>query len=172
MSDIVATTDRLLLRKLAVTDAPFIATLANQPSFLRFIGDRGVRGLEDAREYIESGPLESYRKFGFGPYLVVRKPMTAVGLCGLYQRDFLSTPDLGFALLEEHFRRGYAGEAARRVIELACADYSVSRLAAIVNPDNERSINLLSRLGFAFERTIVVPGENDESYVFTVDLVK
>ena len=70
-------TDRLSLRRLTVEDATFILRLVNEPSWLRFIGDKGVKTLEDARNYIRKGPVESYERFGFGLYLVELKGQAA-----------------------------------------------------------------------------------------------
>src|SRR5262249_52059710 len=63
----------LRLRQPASQDAAFILVLLNEPEFIRNIGDRGVRTLEDARSYIESGPVTGYQKSGFGLYLVELK---------------------------------------------------------------------------------------------------
>jgi RimJ/RimL family protein N-acetyltransferase len=40
-------TDRLRLRRVSLDDAEFIVELLNEPSWLRFIGDKGVRTIED-----------------------------------------------------------------------------------------------------------------------------
>ncbi len=48
MKDI--TTPRLHLRRFAESDAPFTLTLLNDPDWLRFIGDKGVRTLADSTE--------------------------------------------------------------------------------------------------------------------------
>ena len=66
---IVAETPRLVLRRLTLDDDGFILKLLNEPSFLEFIGDKGVRTLEDARTYLLSGPIATYEAFGFGLYL-------------------------------------------------------------------------------------------------------
>jgi ribosomal-protein-alanine N-acetyltransferase len=63
-------TERLILRELTFDDAPFILTLLNDPSFLRYINDKNVRNLEDARQYMLNGPMASYARNGFGLYLV------------------------------------------------------------------------------------------------------
>jgi RimJ/RimL family protein N-acetyltransferase len=69
----VIETERLALRELTADDAAFIVELLNDPSFLRYIGDRGVRTIDDARRYIETGPRASYAQHGFGLYLVERR---------------------------------------------------------------------------------------------------
>jgi ribosomal-protein-alanine N-acetyltransferase len=112
----VLTTPRLALRELTETDAPFMLQLLNEPSFIRNIGDRGVRTVEDAREYITNGPQASYARFGFGLYLVELRPaLTPIGICGLLKRDQLPEPDIGFAFLPAYWSQGYAKEAAAAV---------------------------------------------------------
>ncbi len=102
-------TDRLVLRRLAVEDAEFIFDLLNQPSFLQFIGDKGVRTIDDARNYILTGPITSYERFGFGLYLTELKPAQApIGICGLLQRETLDDVDVGFAFLPQYWKQGYA----------------------------------------------------------------
>lgn len=95
----VLETDRLILRWLEPDDAPFILELLNQPSFLHFIGDRGVGTIEEARGYISQGPGQSYAEHGFGLYLVeLKDDSTPIGMCGLLRRETLEDVDLGFAL--------------------------------------------------------------------------
>ena len=54
----VLATERLTLRKMCLADAAFMLNLLNQPSWLRFIGDRGVTNLQQARNYITNGALQ------------------------------------------------------------------------------------------------------------------
>lgn len=152
---IVLETDRLVLRRLTLNDAPFIMELVNDPSFLRYIGDRGVRSLQDARRYLLSGPIASYERFGFGLYLVFLKATgDPVGMCGLLKRETLPDVDVGFALLPAHWRRGYAAEAAAAVIEHGRTRLGLKRIVAITSPDNVASIALLEKLGLKFEAMI------------------
>jgi len=53
----VIETDRLILRHLTTDDAAFLLALVNDPSWVQFIGDTGVRTLEDACKYISSFAL-------------------------------------------------------------------------------------------------------------------
>jgi len=159
----VLETERLSLRELGPDDAAFILALLNEPPFLRFIGDRKVRTLADARGYIESGPVASYRRHGFGLYLVERKDgLVPVGICGLLQRDSLPDPDIGFAFRQEHWSQGYAGESAGAVLDHARTVLGLARILAVVDPDNARSIRVLTRLGMGFERTITWADDGHE----------
>jgi [ribosomal protein S5]-alanine N-acetyltransferase len=126
----------------------------NEPSFIRFIGDRGVRTLEKAREYLTDGPIHSYRQHGYGLLLVeLKATRAAIGLCGLVQRNYLPDADLGFAFLPAYWSQGYAHESASAVLRYATDTLHFKRIAAIVQPDNTTSIKLLGKLAFAIERT-------------------
>ena len=166
----VIETPRLILRRLTVDDAPFVLRLLNEPSFLRFIGDRGVHSLAKAREYLLIGAIASYERLGFGMYLVESKPAgIPLGLCGLVRRTALPDADLGFAFLPEFWSKGYAVESAAAVMEHARA-LGLKRVAAITSVDNESSIALLGKLGFEFERLITLPGETEEINLFAIAL--
>ena len=159
----VLETERLRLRRLTVDDAEFILRLLNEPSFLRFIGDRGVRTLDDARAYVLNGPVASYEQFGFGLYLTTLKESgTPIGMCGLLKRDALDDVDIGFAFVPEFWSKGFAIEAATAVMEHARRDFGLQRIVAVTNPDNVGSIRLLEKLGLVFERMVRLSGESAE----------
>lgn len=150
---LVLETERLILRHFNVDDdAPFVLTLLNEPSFLRYIGDKKVRTIEDARQYLLHGPLDSYERNAFGLYLVELKDShTSIGMCGLLKREELPDPDIGFAYLPDYWSKGFAFEAAFAVMNDARERLKLSRILAVVNPDNYASIKLLERLGLQFE---------------------
>jgi RimJ/RimL family protein N-acetyltransferase len=164
-------TERLVLRQLAPADDGFILALVNDPDFLRNIGDKGVRTLSDARDYIANGPAASYARYGFGLYLVARRADGApLGICGLIKRDALDDVDLGFAFLPRFRSQGYAAEAAGAVIAQGRDEFGLARLAAITIPENAPSIRLLERLGFRFERMIRFSAEDPELRLFLMEL--
>lgn len=156
-------TERLTLRALSLDDAPFALSLLNEPSFHRYIGDRGVRTIEDAREYLRKGALESYARNGFGMMLVeLRESGEAIGMCGLVKRDALPDVDIGFAFLPKHWSRGYAYESAAAVLEHARRELGIARVAGIVSPDNTSSIRVLEKLGLTFERMVRMAGDTHD----------
>jgi ribosomal-protein-alanine N-acetyltransferase len=163
----VLETRRLVLRTISVDDAPFILELLNDPSFLQYIGDRGVRTLDNAREYICNGPLDSYRRFGFGLYLVQLKEDGApIGICGLLKRDYLADVDLGFAFLPEYRGKGYGYESGVAVLEFGRDVLGLERIVAIAAPDNEASSRLLEKLGMRFEGIVQLPEDGGDSKLF------
>ncbi len=168
---IIRETERLLLRRLTVEDAAFIRELVNEPAWLQFIGDRGVRTIDDARRYITTGPQAMYERFGFGLYLAALKEDAApIGICGLLKRDTLSDVDIGFALLQRFGGRGYACEAAEAVVAHARDELGLRRLVAIASPKNHRSLRLLEKLGLRFERMVSVAPDRPESVLYARDL--
>lgn len=164
---IVAETPRLRLRHFTVDDAPFILRLLNEPSFMENIADRGVRTLDAARDYLLGGPIKSYERNGFGLNCVELKDgRVPIGMCGLIKRDTLEHPDLGYAFLPEHWSKGYALEAAAEMMVKADETFGMRRVVAITSVGNERSIRLLERLGFRYERHITLGDDPEEVKLF------
>jgi len=162
-------TERLLLRRFSEEDAPFILTLLNEPSFLRYIGDKKVRTLEDARKYILNGPVASYERNGFGLCLVeLEESHTPIGMCGLLKREELPDPDIGFAFLPAFWNKGFAFEAATAVLRDARERPGLERILAITSLDNEASIKLLQRLEFKFEKVIRLSADREEVKLFSL----
>ncbi|MCU1308948.1 MAG: Ribosomal-protein-alanine acetyltransferase [Candidatus Angelobacter sp.] len=165
----VLETDRLALRRILMDDAAFILQLLNEPSFLRFIGDRGVRTLDDAQNYILNGPIASYERFGFGLWLTLLKESgVPIGICGLLKRETLKDVDLGFAFLPQFWHKGYAMESATAVMTYGRTTFGLKRIVAITSPDNDSSIAVLEKLGFVFEEMVRL-SKDDEVKLFGVE---
>ena len=163
----VLETERLVLRRLCSDDAEFILELLNQPSFLRYIGDKGVRNTDDAIRYIQTGPQASYERFGFGLYLVeLKESGVSIGMCGLLKRDSLPDVDVGFAFLPAHWSQGYAFEAAAAVMTYGREVLGLRRIVAITSLDNVASIKLLEKIGLRFERLIKLAEDQPEVRLF------
>lgn len=166
----IAETERLNIRWLTEDDADFILELLNEPSWLKFIGDKGVRNVEDARKYIVEGPMAMYDQYGFGLYLVEMKDSrTPIGICGLIKRESLENVDVGFAFLEKYGAKGYAYEAATAVMEYGRNHLQLHRIVAITTEDNEKSVKLLEKLGLTFEKLIPSHDESETLKLFAVD---
>jgi [ribosomal protein S5]-alanine N-acetyltransferase len=160
-------TERLSLRELHDGDAAFILELLNEPGWLRFIGDRGIRTLEAAGEYIRTVPARMYREHGFGLWAVEPKDGgEPLGMCGLIKRPSLDDVDIGFAFLERHGRRGYGLESATAVMAHARGVLGLQRIVAITSVDNHASIRLLERIGLRFEKMVNLPGDDEAIKLF------
>jgi RimJ/RimL family protein N-acetyltransferase len=163
-------TERLALRVLRADDASFILELVNEPGWLRYIGDRGIRTIDAARDYILNGPLAMQERYGFSLYLAESKEAgTPLGMCGLIKRETLEDVDIGFAFPAKHAGKGYALEAAAAVMDHARDALGLQRVVAITSPDNERSIRLLEKLGLRFEKRISTRGAPDDTNLYARD---
>lgn len=169
--DSVYQSERLVFLELEPEHGPVVLELFNQPDCLRYIGDRGIRDLQDAEAYIHNSPKASYAEHGYGMYLLMRKEdQQPLGLCGLVKRDYLDIPDIGFALLTGFEGQGYALEAAKATLEYARQVLGLKKLAAITDPDNDKSIRLLQKLGMQHKSKISVPGDEQKQVnYFEVD---
>ncbi len=166
-SGFILQTDRLVIRELILADAPFVFELLNEPAFLRFIGDKGVRDIPSAEKYLTDGPLASYAKHGFGLWLVALKDGgTPVGMCGPLKRDTLDHPDLGYAILARFAGRGYTFEAATATLAHARNVLKLPKILAVTAQKNPGSIALLGKLGYTFERMTTLPGQKEPSRLF------
>ncbi len=167
----VIETERLNLREVTEADAAFVLELLNDPDFIRNVADRGVRTLEEARRYVAEKFVESYRRDGFGFWLVEPKETeTPAGICGLVKRDTLPGVDVGYAFLPAFRSKGYASESASAVMSYARETLGLRRLYAIVNPDNAVSVRVLEKLGMRFERMVRLSDDEPEIKLFVTDL--
>ncbi len=172
-------TERLILREVVESDDEFILDLLNQPSFIKYIGDRNVRTLEQSREFIESRYRKSYAEHGFGLYAVELKSQITnpksqilIGICGFVRRDTLPDVDIGFAFLPQFERKGYAFESASAVMNYGRAVLGLKRVVAITTEDNESSGRLLEKIGFKFEGLITQPHDAEELKLFSSEAEK
>ncbi|QNJ99197.1 GNAT family N-acetyltransferase [Constantimarinum furrinae] len=161
-------TNRLQLRKFSLADAPFIYKLMNSEGWLKNIGDRRINNLEDAKAYIEKHYIVSNEDRGYGAYIVIyKKTGLAVGSCGLYKRESLDHPDIGFAFLPEYLRNGFGYESAAALMEFARKNYKISKFHGVTIKENKASIHLLKKLGLFETGTISLTDDTEELLLFS-----
>ena len=158
---------------MTLDDARLMLAVWNDPAFLRFVGDRGIRTVPAARAALADGALKLYAEYGYGPYRMARKSDgTDVGISGLFRRDGLADTDIGFSTLPQFCGQGFGYEAARAVIEHARVDAQLPRLTALVSPDNLASVRLIEKLGLIFEKMIRMPGEESDVCLYAMQLTE
>ena len=165
-ADAVLQTDRLLLEPLLESDAGLMLEVWNDPAFIRHVGDRGIRTLDEATRVLREGALKQWEELGYGPYRVSLGGGEAIGICGLLKRPNLDDPDIGYALLEPFRGHGYASEAARAVRDHARDSMGLQKILAIVSPEHGRSIRLLEKLGMMKKGSIRMPDEDEDIFLF------
>ncbi|MEJ2793282.1 GNAT family N-acetyltransferase [Iodobacter sp. LRB] len=162
------TTTRLCLSTISIEDAAFYLQLLNEPSWHQFIGDRGIRTLEEAQAAIINGPVDMQNRLGFSLYIVkLRDSETPIGLCGLLKRDYLEDADLGYAFLPQYWGQGFAFEAATGVVKYAKEVLNMTRLLATTDLNNQTSMQLLNKLNFKLIKTLSL---HKELKLFALDL--
>lgn len=163
-------TERLRLRWFNAGDSAFILQLLNEPSWIQFIGDKGIKTPEDALRYLENGPIAMYKRMGFGLYAVESKALgELIGMCGLIKRETLEDVDLGFAFLPAFWRNGYAFEAASAVMSYGRSTLGLERIVAILSQENHRSSRLLEKLGFHLEGNFRFPPTGEDLHLYAFD---
>lgn len=160
--------ERLLIDQANVNDAPFILKLFNDPGWIEFVGNKGMKTLADARIYIEEKLFAEYDRWGFGFFVVkLKESMTPVGFCGLRKADYLDHVDIGFGLLSQYHGNGYACEAASAVLKNKELSFGLKKVVAIVESGNVNSVKVIERIGLRFEKTIDIPGEQTEFLLYS-----
>ncbi|WP_417428128.1 GNAT family N-acetyltransferase [Halpernia sp.] len=157
-------TERLILKPAQITDAEFFLKLYTERLFIRFIGDRKLKNKIDAENYIKEKFLPQFEKLSFGNYVIERKSdEEKVGAVGIFVREGLEIPDIGFSLLEEFHKQGYAFEAANFLKNHVFQNYNLKKISAITSEDNFSSQKLIEKLGLKYVRMVNLP--NDEEWL-------
>jgi len=165
---VITETPRLRIRELTVDDAEFIFGLVNEPSFLEHIGDKGVRNLEDARQFILEGPWASHRDRGYGQFLVeLKEGGDPIGVCGLLYREALDVSDIGCAFLPQYWRRGFAYEAACAVMEYGRSTLGIDKIVGLTSEENVASIKAMEKLGMSFEKMVKMSDDDPGTALYS-----
>ncbi|NNF00552.1 MAG: GNAT family N-acetyltransferase [Pyrinomonadaceae bacterium] len=163
-------TERLILREFDLDDAEFILELLNSPGWLKYIGNKKVKTINDAKSYLSEGPVKSYAENGFGLSMVELKFIgVPIGMCGLVNRDTLDDIDIGFAMLPDFAATGYGSEIALATLEYGRDQLGLKRIVGITVKDNKASIALLEKIGLKFEKMIDIPEDNEKLMLFGVN---
>uniref|UniRef100_UPI0032179531 GNAT family N-acetyltransferase n=1 Tax=uncultured Draconibacterium sp. TaxID=1573823 RepID=UPI0032179531 len=156
-------TERLYIRPCIEDDAEFIYKLLNCESWLKYIGDRNVKSIEEAQLYIKVKMYPQLKRLGFGNYTVIRKSdNTKMGTCGLHDREGLEAIDIGFAFLPEFEGQGYAFESAEKIKRAGFDLFLLTEICAITLPRNHSSQKLLEKIGMRFDRYITLPDDSEK----------
>lgn len=172
MAQLPLETERLLLRPYSHEDTPAIVQMLNDPEMARFLMVTPYPFVEfDARTLVKAAWRRMTGGRGFD-LLVTTKAQAGqvVGSVGIGLHDEGARAELGFWIGRDHWGRGYATEAARRMMEFSAEALKVSRFTGTVATDNAASLAVLAKLGFAEigrdERKVPSTGEMREVILF------
>ena len=164
-------TERLIIKPTNTEDTEFIFEIMNTPKYHKYIGDRNIKSIEDAENYIKNRMLLQYEKVGFGNFTIILKSDDSkIGFCGIYVRPSLETPDIGFAFFEEYEGKGYAFEAASELKKLAKTEFGLQKLSGITVEYNHSSRKLLEKLGLKFQKKFFMEGDPEELMYYETEL--
>ena len=163
------TSKRLIIRPTFEQDAKLIFQLMNTPKFIKYIGDRKISSINDAKNYIKVKMLAQLYSMGYSSYTLINKSNgDKIGICGLYNRAGVDGIDIGFSILPHFERLGYAFESSSRLIKGAFEELEIEEIKAITNQDNISSKNLLKKLGFKLIGKTILPDEKEELLLFEI----
>lgn len=154
------------LVELTLEHAEFILELLQSPPYKEFIGDRGVRTVDQAADYLDNYFLESQREHGFGYQVVLDAKAVPIGMVGLMKRDYLEYPDIGFAFLPQSFGKGYALASSRRYLAAISKAKTITKIQAFTDANNLASQKLLQRLNFELESEFEHPDDGLQMLVY------
>lgn len=164
-------TERLTLKPANENDAEFIFELLNSPSWIQYIGDRNVRSVEEAKDYINKRMKPQLERLGFSNYIVSKKEDNVkIGTCGLYDREGIDGVDIGFAFLPQYEKKGYAYEAAQKLMKEAKDSFGLKSVSGFTTKDNYSSQKLLEKLGLKAEGKIRIPNDDEELLLYKIEL--
>lgn len=165
-------TDRLIIRKLTVEDNEFILELLNSPNWLEYIGDRNIKTLKQAVQYIE-GMLKNCHQHGYCLHVIeLKESIIPVGLCGFLKREYLDSADIGFAILPDYERKGYTFEAAQAIVQYGISELQLGLIYGITSEKNSNSQNLLKKIGLKQIAKIHPKTEPKELLLFKLETQK
>lgn len=163
-------TERLLLKPISADDAGLILELYNSPKFIEFIGDRNIRTIEDAENYIVEKFLPQIERLGFGNYLIVRKSDgVKIGAVGIFEREGLDVHDLGFSFLPEFEGQGYGFESASKLLKTAFNEFGLKKISAITTQTNFSSQRLIEKLGLKYLKNVNLPNDDEELLYYEIE---
>lgn len=163
-------TERLIIKPTSESDSEFIFELLNTPKWLKYIGDRNIKTVKNAKDYIKEKMIPQLERLGYSNYTLIRKQDNQkIGTCGLCDREGLDGIDIGFAFLPEYEKKGFAFESSNKLKEVAFSEFDIKTISAITTKDNTSSQKLLEKLGLKFIGTKKIPNDDKELLLYKIE---
>lgn len=144
-------TERLILKLISKEEANFYFELFNDKDWIKFIGDKKLKSIDETEKYLKEAFIPLLCKNGLGFYTVyLKENKKPVGASSILKRDFSNLFDIGYGFLSRERGKGYATEATIRMIKYAKENLNQTKVMAYTKPNNENSQKLLKKLNFTF----------------------
>src|SRR2546430_17290395 len=152
---VILETDRLLVREYVEDDAEAFFKLNSDPEVLRFVPDKALRDIDQARQILIDHPMADYRKYGFGRGACILKSTgEQIGFAGLKYLEELGDVDVAYRLLPAYWGQGLATEAALASVRYGFADLGLKQIIGLVMPENIASLRVLEKIGPRYSETV------------------
>ena len=163
---VILETDRLLLREYVEADAEAFFKLNSDQEVLRFVPDKPLLNVGQARQILVDHPIADYRKYGFGRGACILKSTgEQIGFAGLKYLEELGEVDVAYRLMRSHWRMGLATEAALASVRYGFADLGLKRIIGLVMPQNTALVRVLEKTGLRYAETVSFWGHQFSKYV-------
>jgi [ribosomal protein S5]-alanine N-acetyltransferase len=163
---VILETDRLLLREFVEDDAESFFKLNTDPEVMRFVPDKPLLNVEQARQTLIDHPIADYRRYGFGRGACILKSTgEQIGFAGLKYLDELGEVDVAYRLLPAHWGQGLATEVALASVRYGFAALGLKRIIGLVMPKNIASVRVLEKTGLRYSGTLTLWGHTFSRYV-------
>lgn len=137
---------RVTLRRMQEDDIPMLLAMESDPEVMRY--STGVKPADEARrQELLAWLREPLTRLG---HRAITVDGAAVGWVSLVPLAGTDSIQLAYRLQRAAWGKGYASQAAKQLCEYAWRETEVSELVAVVWPDNQASVRVLEKLGFAF----------------------
>ena len=164
-ANVVAESDRLLLRRVTPDDFDDLLALYTDPDVMRY-SPNGPLGRDEVREWLDRN-LKSYALWGVGMCAVVLRDEGFAGVCGINRFDDVEGRlefEIGFRTAKRHWNKGITTEAASAVRDHGFGELGMERLVSLVDPRNIPSVRVAEKVGMAFDKPVCFLGMDLHCY--------
>jgi len=152
----ITETERLFVREFNMQDIESLQIILLNPEVMKY-SFRNISSIKDIENYIENC-LYNYKKYGFGQWAVVdKKSLQLIGVCGLNSgfNDDNNIMHINCRFAKPFWGKGFANEIVKKIIEYAQNQLKINKIYALIEPENLKSITLIKRLGFNYEKSSI-----------------
>ena len=145
-------TDRLILRRITVEDEQNFFEIRSNKELMSALDKEPFKNLEELLsffEQIEAG-INSNKSIAWA--VCLKDDNRMIGHVGYHKIDFVNhRAEIGYALLPKFQNKGLCSEALKAILDVAFNQFNFHSLEADVNPANNPSIKLITKMGFVKE---------------------
>jgi len=164
MSDMTVETSRLLLRRMAASDAAELYQATGDHEVMRYWNSGGDQDIEQAKQRIDR-INNHWEEHGFGDWGVVEKESgRLIGFSGLHYVADISEVNIGYAFEKSKWRQGLGFETGQAILDFGFRELGLSEVVAIIMPDNIASIKLAEKFGMTFWKQFMWGGAPHVAY--------